>query len=111
MLRGVFLVGLISAACGPASPCQCEASFGACKEVRVSDLVFIGVVQSIQPVFLSRWYGTNPSAMTSLNGAFLRAQEHPSADSLREVKDLYRATFPQLDVRWTPLFGQNFVRS
>ncbi len=65
----------------------------------MSDLVFIGVVQSIQPLFLSRWYGTNQSAMTSLNDAFLQAQEHPSADSLRQVKDAYLATFPQLDER------------
>lgn len=99
MLRDVLLIGLVSAAGWPASACQCEASFGACKEVRVSDLVFIGEVQSIQPLFLSRWYGTNQSAMTSLNDAFLRAQEHPSADSLRQVKDLYLATFPRLDER------------
>lgn len=82
-----------------AQACQCEASFGACKEVRLSDLVFVGAVESIQPIFLSRWYGTNQSALVSLNTAFLRAQEHPSADSLREVKDLYLATFPQLDER------------
>lgn len=99
MLRDVLLVGILSAACWPASACQCEASFGVCKEVRVSDLVFIGEVDSIQPLFLSRWYGTNQSAMTSLNDAFLRAQEHSSADSLRQVKDAYLATFPQLDER------------
>jgi hypothetical protein len=99
MLRGVLLVGFVSAAWWPASACQCEASFGTWKEVRVSDLVFIGVVQSIHPLFLNRWYGTNQSAMTSLNDAFLRAQEHPSPDSLRGVKEAYLATFPQLDER------------
>jgi Carboxypeptidase regulatory-like domain len=99
MLRDVLLVGFVSAACWPASACQCEASFGACKEARVSDLVFIGEVQSIQPLFLDRWYGTNQSAMQSLNDAFLRAQEHPSPDSLRGVKQAYLATFPQLDER------------
>jgi len=99
MLRDVLLVGVLSAACWPASACQCEASFGVCKEVRVSDLVFIGEVESIQPLFLSRWYGTNQSAMASLNEAFLRAQEHLSANSLRQLKDAYLATFPQLDER------------
>jgi hypothetical protein len=99
MRRAVFLIGLLSSPSWAAGTCQCEASFGACKEVRLSDLVFIGTVESIQPIFLSRWYGTNQSAMESLNTAFVRAQEHPSADSLREVKDLYLATFPQLDER------------
>ena len=99
-MRGaVFLIGLLSSPSWAAGTCQCEASFGACKEVRLSDLVFIGTVQSIQPIFLSRWYGTNQSAMESLNTAFIRAQERPSADSLREVKDLYLAAFPQLDER------------
>jgi len=97
MLRNVLLVGLLSVVCWPAGACQCEASFGACKEVRVSDLVFIGVVQSIQPLFMSRWYGAKQPGMAALNDAFLHAQEHPSADSLRQVKDAYLATFPQLD--------------
>src|ERR1700679_4214713 len=99
MRRAVFLIGLLASASWAANACPCEASFGACKEVRLSDLVFVGSVESIQPIFLSRWYGTNQSALASLNTAFLRAQEHPSADSLREVKDLYLATFPQLDER------------
>src|ERR1700728_5312777 len=99
MLRAVLLIGLLSSPSWAAGTCQCEASFGACKEVRLSDLVFVGTVESIQPMFLSRWYGADQSALQSLNTAFVRAQEHPSADSLREVKDLYLATFPQLDER------------
>lgn len=99
MGRAVVLIGFLLLPCWAASACQCEASFGACKEVRLSDLVFVGTVESIQPLFLSRWYGTNQSALQSLNTAFLRAQEHPSVDSLRELKDLYLATFPQLDER------------
>jgi hypothetical protein len=69
------------------------------EDFRLSDLVFVGTVESIQPIFLSRWYGTNQSALQSLSTAFIRAQGHPPADSLREVKDLYLATFPQLDER------------
>jgi hypothetical protein len=34
-----------------------------------------------------------------LNEAFIQAQEHPSADSLRQVKDTYLAMFPGLDER------------
>jgi hypothetical protein len=99
MLRDVLLVVLASAVCWPAGACQCEASFGACKEVRVSDLVFIGTVESIEPIFLNRWYGTDQSAMRSLNDAFIHAQEHPSVESLHQVKDRYLAMFPDLDDR------------
>jgi hypothetical protein len=81
------------------SACQCEASFAACKEVKVSDLVFIGTVESIEPISLSRWYGANQSALQSLNDAFIKAQEHPSAESLRQVKDTYLAMFPGMDDR------------
>jgi hypothetical protein len=81
------------------SACECEASFAACKEVRVSDLVFTGTVESIQPIFMDRWYGTDQSAMHSLNEAFLHAQEHPSAQSLHSVKDTFLALFPSMDDR------------
>jgi hypothetical protein len=83
----------------PARACECEASFATCKEVRLSDLVFIGTVESIEPIFLNRWYTTNQSSMRALNDAFINAQEHPSADSLRQVKDTYLAMFPGLDDR------------
>jgi Carboxypeptidase regulatory-like domain len=82
-----------------APACECEASFATCKEVRLSDLVFIGTVESIEPIFLSRWYGTNQSAMRSLNDAFIHAQEHPLAESLHHIKDMYLAMFPGLDER------------
>jgi hypothetical protein len=81
------------------SACECEASFAACKEAKESDLVFIGAVESIQPIFLNRWYGTDQSALRSLNDAFIHAQEHPSAESLHQVKDTYLAMFPSLDER------------
>lgn len=81
------------------SACECEASFATCKEVRLSDLVFIGTVESIEPIFLDRWYGTDQSAMRSLNDAFIHAQEHPSAESLRQVKETFLAMFPGMDER------------
>jgi hypothetical protein len=96
MLRAVLVLCLFLS-CRSANACECQASFAACKEVRVSDLVFIGTVESIEPISLNRWYGTNQSAMRSLNNAFIRAQEYPSADSLRQVKDAYLGMFPGLD--------------
>jgi hypothetical protein len=81
------------------SACECEASFGACKEVRLSDLVFAGTVDSIEPIFLNRWNSTNQSALRSLNEAYTEAQDHPSADSLHQLKDKYLAMFPSVDER------------
>ena len=34
--------------------------------------------------------------VTALNDAFVRAQDYPSSDSLRQVKDANIAAFPQL---------------
>src|ERR1700728_2975827 len=101
MPRAVIVLSLLSLILfsRPARACECEASFAACKEVRLSDVVFTGTVESIEPIFLNRWYGTDQSAMRSLNDAFARAQEHPSADSLRQVKDTFLGMFPGMDDR------------
>jgi hypothetical protein len=101
MLRAFLVPGFLMSilCCGAASACECQASFATCKEVRVSDVVFIGTVELIEPIFLNRWNGTNQSAMRPLNDAFIRAQEHPSAETLRQVKDNYLTIFPGLDER------------
>jgi hypothetical protein len=101
MLRAVLFLSLLSSlwCCRMASACECEASFAACKEVRLSDLVFVGTVESIEPIFLSRWNGANQSAMQSLNQAYISAQEHPSADSLHQLKDKLLSMFPGMDER------------
>jgi hypothetical protein len=90
---------LASLTARPAAACECEASFSSCREVEASDLVFIGMVASIEPIFLNRWNGTQQAAMRSLNDAYLQAQEHPSAATLQSLKDKYLATFPILDDR------------
>ena len=68
-------------------------------EVKTSDLVFIGTVASIEPIFLNRWSGAQQAPMRSLNDAYLQAQEHPSAEALESLKEKYLATFPVLDDR------------
>src|SRR6202021_850578 len=101
MLRAVLVLCLLLSlsSCWTASACECTASFSAWKEVKLNDLGFIGTVESLEAIFLSRWYGANQSALRSLNDAFVRAQKHPSVDSLRQVKDTYLATFSDLDER------------
>src|SRR5580692_173113 len=79
----------------PASACQCER-FSTCNEVASTSLVFIGTVESIEPMFLNRWNDTSQSSLRSLNDAFVRAQEHPSADALAALKDAYLKTFPDI---------------
>jgi hypothetical protein len=101
MPRSHLLLCLVLAALagGQAQGCKCEASFSSCREVKTSDLVFIGTVASIEPIFLNRWNGPQQSPMRSLNDAYLQAQEHPSAEALQSLKDTYLATFSALDDR------------
>jgi hypothetical protein len=79
----------------PACACQCER-FSTCNEVASTSLVFIGTVESIEPMFLNRWNDTSQSSLRSLNDAFVRAQQHPSADALAALKDAYLKTFPDI---------------
>jgi hypothetical protein len=76
----------------PAYACQCER-FSTCNEVAATNLVFIGTVESVEPVFLNRWNDTSQSSLRSLNDAFMRAQEHPSADALYELKYAFLKSF------------------
>jgi hypothetical protein len=96
MLRGLVLLSLVPVVM---TACECEASFSACREVKTSDLVFIGTVALIEPIFLNRWNGPRQSPMQSLNDAYIQAQEHPSTETLRSLKNKYLATFPVLDDR------------
>jgi hypothetical protein len=83
----------LSMAAGSAYACQCER-LSTCNEVATANLVFIGTVESIEPMFLNRWNDSSQSSLRSLNDAFMRAEEHPSADALAKLKDAYLKTFP-----------------
>jgi hypothetical protein len=80
----------------PLLACKCDATFSACHEVGASDLVFIGTVESIEPIFLSRWNLTGRASVRSLNDAYTGAQQHPSAETLSHLKDEYLKIFPDL---------------
>lgn len=80
----------------PAYGCQCILALSTCNEVGASDLVFIGKVESIQPIFLNRWNPTSPASLRSLNNACYSARQHPSAASLAQLRDAYLNTFPDL---------------
>ena len=85
MFRAVSLLCFLSLTLlnRPAQACDCETSFSSCHEVGASDLVFIGTVQSIEPIFMSRWYMTSQSPLRSLSDAYADAQQHPSSELWR----------------------------
>jgi hypothetical protein len=58
--------------------------------------VFIGTVESISPVFLSRWNAASQPSLRSLNDVYLDAQDRPSPASLDLLKSAYLRTFPDL---------------
>jgi hypothetical protein len=97
--------GVLSALCllslmlysSAAGACECSTSFSTCNEVKASDLIFIGTIESIEPLFLNRWYGTDQSAVKSVNEAYFEAQLHPSDNTLGQLKDTYIATFPGME--------------
>lgn len=80
----------------PAAACQCETSYSACHEVKESNLVFIGTVESIEPIFLNRWNLTDQSPLRPLNDAYTGARLGPSKATLGQLKDAYLKTFPDL---------------
>jgi hypothetical protein len=62
----------------------------------MSDIVFIGTVESIAPRFLDYWNPTQQQSLTLLNAETARAQADRSAASLAAVKDAYTRIFPDL---------------
>jgi len=58
--------------------------------------MFIGTLESMEPVFLSRWSPSSQLSMISLNEAYIDARQHPSDGSSARLKDAYRRAFPDL---------------
>src|SRR5215469_10227551 len=79
-----------------AGACQCEVALSPCSEVGVSDLIFVGTVESIEPSFLNRWNVSHRTSMSALSGAFTAASQNPSVASLAKLKDEYLKIFPDL---------------
>jgi hypothetical protein len=62
----------------------------------MSDVVFIGTVESIAPRFLDYWNPTQQQSLTLLNAETERAQADRSAASLAAAKSAYAHIFPDL---------------
>jgi hypothetical protein len=78
----------------PALACKCLSAFQPCTQTVSSDVVFIGTVESIEPMFLSRWNPSSSVSMESLNEAYIDARQHPSDASIDSLKNAYRKAFP-----------------
>jgi Carboxypeptidase regulatory-like domain len=98
MMRGCALLSVLPLILlsRPARACECMVSLSTCHEVGASDLVFIGTVELIEPMFLNRWNLTSPASIRSINDAYTGVREHPSAAALARLKDAYLKTFPEL---------------
>jgi hypothetical protein len=98
MMRGCALLSVLSLMLlpRPARACECMVSLSTCHEVGSSDLVFIGTVELIEPMFLNRWNLTSPASIRSIDDAYTGAREHPSAAALARLKDAYLKTFSEL---------------
>lgn len=79
-----------------AAACQCAASFPVCQKVALSDVVFIGTVESIAPRFLDYWNPAQQQSLTLLNAETERARADKSTASLAAAKSAYAAIFPDL---------------
>jgi hypothetical protein len=80
----------------PALACKCINSFSACNQTGLSDVVFVGTVESIEPMFLTRWNLSGQGSVEALNETYLAARQYPSDESLARLKDAYRKAFPEL---------------
>jgi hypothetical protein len=80
----------------PALACKCIGSLAPCNQTRSSDVVFIGTVETMEPMFLSRWNLSSQASIESLNEAYIDARQHPSDESIARLKGAYRKAFPDL---------------
>nr|AEA09217.1 hypothetical protein Lip018_ORF006 [uncultured Acidobacteriota bacterium] len=79
-----------------AAACQCAAPFPVCQRVAMSDVVFVGTVESITPRFLDYWNPAQQQSLTLLNAETERARADHSSTSLAAAKNAYAAIFPDL---------------
>jgi Carboxypeptidase regulatory-like domain len=61
-----------------------------------SDVVFIGKVELIEPMFLSRWNTTSPASLQVINEAYVLARQNPSRPAMDRLRNTYLKTFPAL---------------
>jgi len=68
--------------------CKCLATFSVCREVASSDIVFIGTVESVEPMFLDPWHWRDPSAQIPVD-EIERLRQDGSPQAAGRLKAIY----------------------
>jgi hypothetical protein len=98
MRRLAQLLALLLPALAPtlARACQCSGPSGVCQRTALSDVVFIGSVESIAPRFLDYWNPAQQQSLTLLNAETARARADQTGSSLAAARQAYAEIFPDL---------------
>jgi Carboxypeptidase regulatory-like domain len=94
-MRRILVLSLLLVP-GTALACKCDGPAAVCQRVAVSDVVFIGTVESIVPHFLDYWNPAQKQSLTLLNAETARAQADRAASTLAAAKSAYAGIFPDL---------------
>jgi hypothetical protein len=87
MWRVLFLLLTLTPA--PALACKCLVTYPVCREVSASDIVFIGVVESVGPALLDPWHGGDPTSAIPV-GEIERLQRDGTPAAAGQLKEIYR---------------------
>jgi hypothetical protein len=85
-MRLVWLV--LGTAAAAAAGCKCETTFGVCREAASSNVIFVGTVEAISPLFLDDWNESQKASLEKLN--------HASEQGAATLREAYRNVFPDL---------------
>ncbi len=80
----------------PALACKCISSLSPCNQTAATDVVFIGTVESVEPMFLNRWNLSGQASVALLNEAYIDARRRPSGESIARLKDAFQKAFPDV---------------
>jgi hypothetical protein len=76
--------------------CKCQLTMSVCNEVAATDIIFVGVVEAIEPSFLDSWNAGQRAALDLLNRESARAQTDRSPAAFARLRDAYLKVFPDL---------------
>src|ERR1035438_2806166 len=76
--------------------CKCQLTQSVCQEVASTDIIFVGVVEAIEPSFLDSWNAGQRAALDLLNRESASARTDRSAATFARLRDAYLKVFPDL---------------
>ncbi|MCX6628879.1 MAG: hypothetical protein NTW28_14765, partial [Candidatus Solibacter sp.] len=76
--------------------CKCQLTLSVCNEVAANDIIFVGIVEAIEPSFLDSWNAGQRAALDFLNQESALAQSDRSPAAFVKLRDAYLKVFPDL---------------